>query len=137
MLCAALQFTGTIPAAFQDLQSLQLMDLSDNQLTGPLPQTFAFDTSLPLTALWLQGNALSGAGWGCSPLSLASLGWIAVQIAWLRPGLKRRQCSIANERMPVLQCIGTLPTWPDAKMATLTVLPGNEGLCGDVSKLWE
>ncbi|XP_022136558.1 probable LRR receptor-like serine/threonine-protein kinase At1g53430 [Momordica charantia] len=52
-----LNLTGILPAAFGNLTQLQLIDLSRNFISGPIPREFA---RIPLVELSMLGNRLSG-----------------------------------------------------------------------------
>ena len=54
---AAMDLAGEIPASFNDLVGLQVLNLRDNDLTGGIPDLSALDN---LTILNLKGNMLSG-----------------------------------------------------------------------------
>lgn len=56
-----MQFTGSIPASYEAIPSLQIIDLSNNALSGALPANFTFNSSLQYNGLWVYGNAFSGA----------------------------------------------------------------------------
>lgn len=112
---AACNFSGPLPAAWQS-GSLQLLDLSDNELTGTLPSSWGEKTALPsLGQLYLQGNALSGEGQG--PLPHARRRCCPASPEAARPGSAARAPSVPSPaRRPAA---GLLPVVPGPPAALL------------------
>ncbi|MFQ6666378.1 hypothetical protein Gotur_032745, partial [Gossypium turneri] len=52
-------FNGRIPSSFGDMSSLQVLDLSNNQLSGEIPEQMAMGCS-SLQVLALSNNILQG-----------------------------------------------------------------------------
>ncbi|CAL4982453.1 unnamed protein product [Urochloa decumbens] len=98
-------FQGSIPAAIGDLVQLNVLNMSHNSLTGPIPN---LGNLTQLEALDLSSNGLSGE----IPRELASLNFLTT-------------LDLSNNKL-----VGSIPESPHFMTFSNSSFLGNSGLCG-------